>query len=93
MQKYVYICVYVYMLALRMVELQTEQLEPNPFCSPRGFSSCHQAHPTVEHSWGLQGTRWPSGCISPQPVITVWTQGSHLPPGDELRSNKPHSSQ
>lgn len=78
---YIYIYIHIYILALCMVGLQTEQLEPNPFCSPRGFSPRYQPRPTVGHIWGPQGTRWPSSRISAQPSITVRAQGSRLPQG------------
>lgn len=82
-----FVCVCVYTPtpppppALCMVELQTEQPERNPFCSPGGFSPRRQPRPTMGHGWGLQGTRWPSSHISPQLGVTVGAQGNCLPRG------------
>lgn len=77
---------YIYARALCMVELQTEQPEPPPFCSPGGFSPRRQPRPTVGHGWGPQGTQWPSSRISRQPGITVGAQGSRLPRGMNYRA-------
>lgn len=69
--------------ALLTAELQPE---PSPPCSARAFS------PRGE-SWGPRGTRWPWSHPSARPGSTARAQGSRLPPGDELQSNKPRSSQ
>lgn len=72
---------YTHTLAVCTAELQPEQPEANPPCSPRGFSPRRQPRPTAGHSWGPRGTRWPSSHSSAQPGIMAGAQGSHLPPG------------